>query len=71
MKAKSNTSSNKAVQRPIEGRNLILQMGKVEFALLKRGGMMSTCLRYINFLVAKMDFETCRNLVIVPIILKS
>ena len=34
-------------------------------------GMMSTCRRSINFLVAKMDFETCRNLVIVPIILKS
>ena len=34
-------------------------------------GMMSTCRRFINFLVAKIDFETCRNLVIVPIILKS
>ena len=37
MKAKSITSSNKAVQRPIEGQNIILQMGKVKFALLKRG----------------------------------
>ena len=37
MKAKSNTSSNKAAQRPIEGQNLIFQMGKVKFALLKRG----------------------------------
>ena len=35
MKAKSNTSSNKAAQRPIEGQ--IFQMGKVKFALLKRG----------------------------------
>ena len=34
-------------------------------------GMMSTCRQYINFFVAKMDSETCRNLVIVPIILKS
>ena len=34
-------------------------------------GMISTCRRSINFLVAKMGFETCRNLVIVPIILKS
>ena len=31
-------------------------------------GMMSTCRRYINFFVAKMDSETCHNLVIVPII---
>ena len=37
MKAKSNTSSNKAAQRPIEGQNLIFQIGKVKFALLKRG----------------------------------
>ena len=34
-------------------------------------GMMSTCRRYTKFLAAKMDSETCRNLVIVPIILKS
>ena len=32
---------------------------------------MSTCRRSINFLAAKIGSETCRNLVIVPIILKS
>jgi hypothetical protein len=31
--------------------------------VISPNGMMSTCRRYINFLVAKMDSETCRNLV--------